>query len=139
MKLLIAGNDRAVDLGLKIRSAAASRRCGCAPREVASDVNALRLLTLSSEGEYLREFIRLLRAFDTLDFDIPRRAGIMGRTMAGFKKLLWKLMRFQCERIAFQQNLINRMFTTAIENEAGLRERELGELRRRVEELEARG
>ena len=140
MKIIIADNDRTKDLGAEIRRAANTRRRGRAPQSVSPIIGALCLSKTESEEEYLREFIRLLRyrdAFDTLDFDIPRRPGPRGRVMAAIKKLLWKLLRYQYARIAFKQNLINRMFTNALECEFALRERETGELKRRIEELEA--
>ncbi len=141
MKLLVAGRDRTGDVGAEIRSFAAGRGSGCGPRFVSPEIGALCLCAASSEEDYLRELIRLIRhrdAFDTLDFDVPRRPGLIGRFMAGFKTILRKLMRFQFERTAFQQNLINRMFTTAIECEVGLREREMREMKSRIVELESR-
>lgn len=140
MKVLIANNDRTADLGSEIQRSARARRRDRESGFVSSDISALCLLKAASEEQYLCEFIRLLRrrdAFDTLDFDVPRRPGPLGWIMAKFKRLLWKLLRYQHDRIAFKQNLINGMFTNVLELESSLRRQESGELKRRITELEA--
>ncbi len=139
MKILVAGHDRTSDLGAEIGKSAGLRRRGGTPLFVDSTINASCLAKASCEDEYLREFIRLLRhrdAFDTLDFDVPRRPGALGWMTAMFKKTLWKLLYYQYARIAFQQNLINRMFTNALECETALRERDSRQLRDRIDMLE---
>lgn len=140
MKILVTGDDKTAELGAEIKSAANDlRRNGPFPNPVSPDIGALCLSQTRSEKEYMREFIRLMRyrdAFDARDFDIPRRPGFAGWPAAILKKLLWKLLRYQYSRIAFKQNLINKMFTNALECESALRERESNELRRRIEKLE---
>ena len=139
MKILIANKDRTAGLGSEIRQSARVHRQGPTPDWVAPGISALCLLKAASEEQYLREFIRLLRyrdAFDTLDFDIPRKPGLCGWVMAKFRRLLWKLLRYQFARIAFRQNLINGMFTSALEFEVALRERESSESKRRIAQLE---
>jgi hypothetical protein len=81
--------------------------------------------------------LRYRDAFDTYDFDIPRRPGIFGAMMTGFKKVLWKLLRYQHDRIAFRQNLINGLFTNAIELEMTERKKTDNELGHRLDKAEA--
>ena len=141
MKIFVGGKDRSDDVGARIRCAAERRRLGPAPSVVSPDINALCLLRVSSENAYLREFLRILPyrdAFDAADVKISTRSGPVGWALTKVKSLLWRLIRFQYERVAFRQNLINRMFTTAIQAEVDSRERDLKELRFRIEALESR-
>ena len=144
MKLIVAGQDCALSLGAEIRQRAAElkkRQGRAAPSQISPEIGALALCQARSDAEYLSHFVRLLRyrdAYDTYNFDIPRRAGFFGAVMAGFKKILWKLLRYQHDRIAFRQNLINSLFTNAIEFEIAERQRKDQELDVRLENLEAR-
>jgi hypothetical protein len=144
MQIIIAGEDRTGELGEKIRQNAAGlkRLTGrSAPPEISAEIGALTLRKASSDAEYLRHFLRLLRyrdAFDTYDFDIPRRPSPLGAVMSGLKKFLWKLLRYQHDRIAFRQNLINGLFTGAVEFEAAERKKTDDDLARRLAGLEAR-
>lgn len=138
MQIIVAGNDRTDELGAEIKRSAAMRRRGREPAFVDPAINSLCLSSASSEEEYLSEFVRLLRhrdAFDAMDIDVPRRRGALGWALAGLKMAMWRLLRHQYARIAFRQNLINRMFTNALECETALRERELRELRQKVETM----
>lgn len=143
MKIVVADQDRTNDLGSDIRARALElkKRSGReAPPEISSEIGALALKKARSDADYLAHFVRLLRyrdACDTYDFDIPRKPGLSGRMMAGIKKILWKLMRYQHDRIAFRQNLINGLFTNAIEFEIAERLRINDELSRRLEKMEA--
>ncbi len=140
MKIIVANKDRTSDLGAEIQQSARARRRGRAPEIISREISALNLLKAGSEHDYMRELIRLLRyrdAFDTLDFDIPRKPGLIGLVSARLKMFLWKFMRFQSDRIAFRQNLINGMFTSALEFEMTIREQEIAELKRRTAVLEA--
>ena len=142
MKILIAGEDAASSLGAEIRQKAEDlrRRTGRnAPSKISPEIGALALHKARSDEEYFVHYMRLLRyrdAYDTYDFDIPRRAGFVGAIMAGFKKILWKLLRYQHDRIAFRQNLINSLFTNAMEFEMAERRRNDQEIRLRLERIE---
>lgn len=143
MKIIVADQDRTNDLGPDILSRALElkKRSGRdAPPRISSEIGALALKKARSDADYLAHFIRLLRyrdACDTCDFYIPRRPGFPGSLMAGIKKTLWKLMRYQHDRIVFRQNLINGLFTNAIEFEIAERRRTHAELSRRLDKLEA--
>ena len=143
MKIIVAGRDRTSELGSHIRHSAEVRRQGKGrqvPSAISPEIGALVLLGSSSESDYLARFTRLLRyrdAVDTLDFDIPRKPGFGGKAMGRLKAILWKLLRYQHDRIAFRQNLINGIFTGAIEFEIAKRDQDIAELQRRVAALEA--
>ena len=142
MKLSVAGQDRTHDLGRELRRQAAVMERGEAnhkpnPALVAPDI--MPLARAQSEAEYLDQLIGLIRcrnAVDTLDFAIPRKSGVVGLCMARLKAFLWKLLRYQHDRIAFQQNLINAQLTSALEFEVTQRQKETADLKRRVVELE---
>ena len=142
MKLSVAGQDRTHDLGRELRRQAAVMERGETnhkpkPSLVAPDI--IPLARAQSEVEYLDQLVGLIRcrnAVDTLDFAIPRKPGVVGRCMTRLKALLWKLLRYQHDRIAFQQNLINAHLTNALEFEVTQRQKETADLKRRVAELE---
>lgn len=142
MKLSVAGQDRTHDLGRELRRQAEAMERGEAnhkpkPSLVAPDI--MPLARAQSEAEYLDQLIGLIRcrnAVDTLDFAIPRKPGMVGLCMTKLKALLWKLLRYQHDRVAFQQNLINAQLTNALEFEVTQRQKETADLKRRVAELE---
>lgn len=143
MKIIVAGEDCALSLGTEIRQAAAALKKltgRAAPPKISAEIGALALHQATSDSDYLQHYLRLLRyrdAFDTCDFDIPRAPGLFGAVLGGVKKILWKLLRYQYDRIAFRQNLINGLFTGALEFEIAERKRREGELGKRLERLEA--
>jgi len=142
MKILIAGEDMAPSLGAEIKRKAdvlRKRTDRAAPSKISPEIGALALHKARSDAEYLGHYMRLLRyrdAYDTYDFNIPRRSGFLGAIMAGFKKIMWKLLRYQHDRIAFRQNLINGLFTNAIEFEMEERRRNDQEINLRLERIE---
>jgi hypothetical protein len=144
MKILVAGKDRSSDIGAEIKDCAASLKklkAYLGPKKVSPEIGALALHQAKSDADYLNHFIRLLRyrdAFDTYDFAIPRKPGMIGSLAAFFKRLLWKIMRYQYDRIAFRQNLINGLFTNAIEFEIIERQRACDALSKRLDQLETK-
>ena len=142
MKIIIAGQDCTKELGGEIwqRAAALKKLTGrAAPPKVSVEIGALALHKAASDADYLNHVVRLLRyrdAFDTYDFDIPRKPGLVGSVMARIKKVLWKLLRYQHDRIAFRQNLINGLFTSAVEFEMAERKRTDDELGSRLDKAE---
>lgn len=142
MKLIVAGQDRTQDLGQTLRhEAEAMERMDSSrkPAEISSGISALALRHATSDADYLNELIRLLRyrhGVDTLDFKIPGRRGPRGWLMIRIKKALWKLLRYQHDRIAFRQNWINAMLFSTLEFEIAARRKEVAELSRQVAQLE---
>lgn len=143
MKIIIAGQDCTKKLGGEIsqRAAELKKLSGrAAPLKVSVEIGALALHKAASDADYLNHFVRLLRyrdAFDTYDFDIPRKPGVVGSLMARIKKVLWKLLRYQHDRIAFRQNLINGLFTSAVEFEMAERKKTADKLGSRLDKAEA--
>ena len=85
------------------------------------------------------ELLRLLRYrdnVDTLPFEIPRKRGWVGALTAQLKRALWKVLRYQHDRVTSRQNLINHLYTNALECEHRQRAQEIRELQRRLAALE---
>lgn len=142
MRLWVSGIERTGDLGEAVRKTALGRgKSGPAPAWISPEISAMMLREAGTEEEYRAEFLRLLRyrdGLDTVDFHIPRRPGLAGAIAARFKRALWRLLRYQHDRIIFRQNLINACFTGMFEIEKKQRDRETADLRSRIERLEAR-
>ena len=144
MKLSVAGQDRTHDLGRELRRQAAAMERGEAshkpkPSLVAPDI--MPLARAQSEAEYLDRLIGLIRsrnAVDTLDFAIPRKPGVASLVMTKLKGFLWKLLRYQHDRVAFRQNLINALQGSALEYEIALRQKAVADLDQRLKRLESR-
>jgi hypothetical protein len=79
--------------------------------------------------------IRRKSHVDTLKLDIARRPGFMGALMQRSRLFLWKLLRYQHNRIVTRQNLVNTQLTATLEFQL----EEIRRLRSRVDELEKRG
>lgn len=141
MKLLVAGKDRSADLGPALAAEAAEREKD--PRCLFLDwrVNALSLRDCKNERDFAARFLELVRYkfhVDTRIFDIPRKPGLAGRVMGLFKGFLWKLLRYQHDRMAFRQNLINSNQTSALEFARAVALKEIAQLKDRVAALEKR-
>ena len=132
---------RLIRLRLVLRKLFCGPQHGRKPAEISSEISALCLRQQGSEGEYQDQLIRLIQwrhAVDTLPFIIPTRQGFIGAVQGRLRGLLWQLLRFQSDRLAFRQNQINDLLSNALEFEHLQSRRELEELRRRLAELEAR-
>ncbi len=144
MKILVANKDRTDDLGADIQKSAQVRMRGGereVPAQIAPDISALSLARPKSEADYLNNLIRLIRyrdAVDTHDFAIPRQPGMSGLILSRLKSFLWKLLRYQHNRIAFRQNLINGLCTSALEFEIACRRKAVADLDQRLQRLESR-
>jgi hypothetical protein len=111
------------------------------PRFLSPEHSALSLREAQTDAEYLDRFIRLLRirpGLDTADFEIPRKPGLKGEFSAWVKKYLWKGLRYQHDRMAIQQNVINELVASLAEFEATSRRADVAALEKRVAELEAK-
>ena len=142
MKIFIDNQDRTEEIKARIESA---RRAGGdlpRPEEFPPATPSLALRLARSESEYQDILIRLIRSHDQLDtgdFPIPRRRGRRGRYGAWLKKKLWKLLRYQHDRIAYRQNLVNSMLSGALEYERDRHRAEIARLEARIRELERGG
>lgn len=144
MKIFVANKDRTDDLGAAIRASAQVRMRGREremPAQLPPEISALALAQAKSDAEYLDHLIRLISyrdAVDTLDFNIPRKSGLAGLIIARIKAFLWNFLRYQHDRIAFRQNLINTQLTGAMTFEVAARQKEIAELNQRLKRLELR-
>lgn len=135
MKIVIAGEDRtgvlAPILAEEERIRAQDPRC----LFLDWSVNALSLADATSESDYLdrlQALVRYKNHVDTRIFDIPRRPGAAGALWSRFKQLLWKVLRYQHDRVTFRQNLVNSDLTALVEFQRA----EIRKLAARVAELE---
>ena len=143
MNLSVAGKDRSGDLGRAVAADAARLQASGDVGALSPEHSALVLKAAADRADYLRRYVDLLRqrhGVRTADFYVPRRPGWVGWVAGSVKTLLWKLLRYQHDRIAFQQNAVNELAIDALEFQRDETERELADLKRRVAALEqARG
>lgn len=139
MKITVSGKDRSNDLGPQLAAKAASLKESCSIAALSPGHSALTLRESADGDDYQRRFIELLRmrhGVRTTDYYIPRGPGLRGLAALAVKTLLWKLLRYQHDRMAFQQNLINELAIDALEFQQDRLEEELAVLKRRVDGLE---
>lgn len=142
MKIIIAGRDRTEELGGELRRRALQMEAGDDEHRSARlppVVGALSLAEARSEGEYVARLSQLLRHRDsvsTRNFHIPRRPGLAGWCKDCFRQTMWRLLRYQRDRMAFRQDLINTQLSSAQTYETMQRQKEIAALRRRLDKLE---
>jgi len=139
MKIVIANEDRTSELGDELRRTARSRGDEARTRRLSPQDSALSLRAARSEAEFVAQFERLLyiRHGVRTDLDyVPRKRGLAGALAASVRKWLWRLLRYQHETQAGQQNLLNELIIETLAWHRQLQERELDALRKRVAELE---
>lgn len=140
MRIEVAGRDRTEDLGERLRRAAAGRPAAIRDEaERQADVVAIR--SAADEAENLEQWLAMLRAHHgirTEPFDVPVRPGPAGAVAGRVRRFLWKLLRYQHDRTAFQQSAVNIQVVLALEAVARSLGREVRELRARLDEFERR-
>jgi hypothetical protein len=139
MNLTVAGKDRTGDLGRQMAEEAARLRTSGSIGALSPEHSALVLKSAADRADYLRRFIELLRlrhGLRTADYHIPRGPGLRGKVALVLKTVLWKLLRYQHDRMAFQQNAVNELAIDALEFQQGQFAGELADLRRRLAALE---
>ncbi len=139
MNLSVAGKDRSGDLGRAVAADAARLQASGDVGALSPEHSALVLKAAADRADYLRRYVDLLRqrhGVRTADFYVPRRPGWVGWVAGSVKTLLWKLLRYQHDRIAFQQNAVNELAIDALEFQREELERDLADLKRRVAALE---
>lgn len=139
MKITVAGKDRTAEIGQQIAADAARLKATCSIDSLSPEHSALLLKQAASRDDYTRRFIGLLRirhGARTTDFYIPRGPGLKGKVAVALKSFLWKLLRYQHDRMAYQQNLINELAINALEFQQDQLSQELADLKQRVEGLE---
>lgn len=136
----LAGKDVTAEWLPRLEKAAAGRDPALAEQARQHEpVAALR--AAPSPSLELDRWLALLRAHGAVrtdDFVAPARPGAAGRLMSRLKGVVWKLLRYQHERTAIQQNAVNLQLVLALEAVLAEQRRELAALRERVAALEAR-
>ncbi len=141
MRLTVNGIDRADTLGAELEQAAAALRRTHTVRSLSPGHSALSLLEADSGEDRIRrllELTRLRHGIRTDDFEMPVRPGRLGQLILKFKQRLWRALRYQHDRIAFQQNLVNELVIHTLETLHAEHGRERDALRARLAALEAR-
>ncbi len=139
MKVTVSGQDRSGDVGQAAVAAGARLRAAGGIGELSPEHSALRLGEAQDGDDYVRRFIELLRlrhGVRTADYYVPRGPGLRGKLAVALKTVLWKLLRYQHDRVTIQQNLINELEINALEFQRDRLNRELADLKRRVADLE---
>ena len=137
MKIIISGRDRTDEFAGPLRADAQARLNDPELPPIPQDISALGLAAATSEQDFDERYLRLIRIrahIDTRKYDIPHRPGFIGSIQHAVRKFLWKLLRFQLDRIAFRQNLVNSQLVHALEFERA----RVRKLEQRVAELERR-
>jgi hypothetical protein len=99
------------------------------------------LANLRNQDEFLDFYLQCLSdaAFvDISDFPIRERRPVLAPLLVGFKKVVWKLLKFYTYRLWSQQNQVNGLLVTAIEGVDEKYQARLKALEERIKELEER-
>lgn len=108
-RIVIAGRDRTADL---LPGLGGQRAPGGEPPP------ALALGQAKNQSDYLERLIALLRTHGALRTDsgeVPVPPGLLGRLLKPLRRLQWRVFRYQHDRMAFQQNAINRHVAAVLE------------------------
>jgi len=73
----------------------------------------------------------------TESFPIPGKPGSTGTILRTIKGILWKLLRYQHDRMAFQQNAINELVISSFDFQRTASRRAIADLEHRIRALEA--
>jgi len=118
MKLIVAGRDRAADLGARLAAEGRALEAdGRGASRYGPADSALTLRDARDEGAYLRELIRLVRLRSSVALSSapwPARPGFFGRAAASLRGVLWRILRYQHERTAAELNGVLRMHADAL-------------------------
>ena len=139
MYLGIAGQERSSDIGADLARRAARHQGALSPW--APGDSALSLMESSDPNDYLARTCKLLRlryALSTEPFPIPGKPGATGTLLRRVKGFLWKLLRYQHDRMAFQQNAINELVISALDLQRATSQQAIASLEQRIKILEAK-
>ena len=138
MRLIIAGKDRSSDIGADLVRRS-TRHAGPLSPWSPQD-SALSLKDSSDASDYTERFWKLMRlrwAVSTDAFPIPARPGLWGGMLRQIKAVLWKVFRYQHDRIAFQQNTINELVVNSVGLQQSDFRRKIIELEKKLERMES--
>lgn len=118
MKLTIAGQDRAADLGPEIHAAAnALVTAGTVSSRYAPTDSALVLGGARTEAEYLRELIRLVRLRSAISFAAPTppHRNPLRRLAGALRAAVWNRLRYEHDHTVNQLNVQLKLLADTIE------------------------
>ena len=99
------------------------------------------LATLRNHDEFLEFYLKCLRdaAFvDISDFEIRERRRGLAPFLVRLKKTIWSLLKFYTYRLWSQQNQVNGLLVTAVENIDQKYAAKIRALEKRISELEGK-
>lgn len=137
MRIVVAGQDKSQEIGGELTRRAARHQGPISPWAEAD--SALSLKHSRDQADYLKRFHRLMRlryALCTDPFPVPGKPGLAGTLMKGPKAFLWKLLRYQHDRMAGQQNAINELVISALAFQNAELQQRLNTLEQRLQTLE---
>ena len=97
------------------------------------------LTNLQNDDEFMDFYIECLRDsvyVDINDFDIIERRSSLSVCLVAVKTLIWKSLKFYTYRLWSQQNQVNGLLLSAIENMEKRYKDKITNLEKRVDELE---
>jgi hypothetical protein len=98
------------------------------------------LANLQDDDEFMAFYIECLRDsvfVDINDFDIIERRSAFSGALVALKKVIWKLLKFYTYRLWSQQNQVNGLLLSALENMESRYKDKIAALEKRVAELES--
>jgi len=137
VKIIIAGTDRTDEM---LRAIETRARTFAPVSKYSPQDSALALRAAANPDEFAERFHALLRHHRSIKidcFDIPRRPNAIGPVIYLAKQLMWRLLRYQHDRVAAQQNAINELLTAAMDLHRDATRRKIESLEKRISELEA--
>ena len=137
MQIVVAGKDETAEIGRELTRRAGRHQGALSPWSAAD--SALSLSNSRDHTEYLERFSKLMRlryALCTEPFPIPGKPGLAGSLMKRLKGILWKLLRYQHDRMATQQNAINELVISAQDFQNAAFTQRIEALEQRIRELE---
>ena len=137
MRIIVAGKDQTSEIGSELTRRAARHQGDLSPWSAAD--SALSLKASRDMTDYLNRFGKLMRlryALCTDPFPIPGKPGLTGNLTKKLKTFLWKLLRYQHDRMSHQQNAINELVISAQDFQNSAMQQRLNALEQRIQELE---
>lgn len=137
LRIKVAGEDRTSDIGESLKELSGTRQSGNETGAQDAGSAVLALTASGSESEFADRHIALLRQscfVDNAKIDLPS-----GSAARSVRKLLWKILRPVFDWISHRQNNINAQIVQALEMEKKIRDREIRQLRKDIDELKGKG
>lgn len=103
---------------------------------------SVNLSDIKNDDEFLAFFLKYLREavfVDINDFEILERRSSGVGILIGIKKVIWKMLKFYTYRLWSQQNQVNGIFLSALEEMESRYEKKIKVLEDRITELEGKG